>query len=636
MGLWKTLSKNTKLRWKMTIPLIIVLTIGIFITVVISSYTLYYVNLYQAKKKGFQEYAKAVEEALVKDMESPDYQKLKTNYLKALKNVSIFAANKTTSKFEEKAVLQAKEVVYVRDHKLIGIVPLKAETRCLSCHKVKQGDILGGIKIVLDYSDIFTVIKKVVLIYIVLGIMGIIGASMCVYFVYLISHRPLENMVATLEKMAQGDLTINIKYDDYKDVVGRISRSIKKLLSFLKDLNEKSLVYSYKLIVSVTQNYKLINKVLDHAENQHEQAVQVATAVEEMTNTIADIAKNTTNVSELAVKNIKDALEGKKLSEDAEATIYRANQETQSLKKVIESLNKKTEEIGYIINLIKDIADQTNFLALNATIEAARAGSAGKGFTIVAEEIRKLADKTLKATDEIREKIRGIQTETAKVVKNMESTAYEVEQSIVALNKVREALDKIVQSSQEVKDAVSQIAAATQEQSIASEEISRNVDNMAELSQEVKKLIKEVEEAIYESVAISSDLRHTAASVKTEKLKEYMFNLFKSDHDRMILRVYAHLRDLEKLDPKVLEDFRKCEVGKWFYEGEGQKLASHPIFRKFEEIHKKFHKFAKEVILTYDKGEKDKAKSMLAELEEISKKFVSILEDLEKFYRENS
>jgi len=642
MSVFSSLNKSMRLRWKLTLPLIIVLSIGVLLTVLVCSYTLYEVNIYQAKEKGLPSYAKAVKEALVKDMLSPDYKKLRNAYLKALGDVKILRASAVSaqygedvtssmSQFESTAILKGKPQVFTRGDKLIGIFPLKAEARCLACHKVRQGEILGGVEVVLPYHDIFSLIKKCIVLYAVLGFLGIIGASLCVYIVYIVTHKPLDNLADALEKIAEGDLTVKIFYDDHKDIVGRIARSVKKMLSFFKELNEKSLIYSQKLAEAVTNNFKMIDKVLDYSKDQNTQATQVATAVEEMTTTIADIAKNANNVSDLAVENINAAMEGKELSEEAGKTINRANDETLKLKAVIEALNKK-EEIGYIVQLIKDIADQTNLLALNATIEAARAGEHGKGFAVVAEEIRKLADRTLKATSEIADRISGIQTESNKVADNMERTAHEVEKSLSALNRVKEALNKIVDSSQSVKDAVAQIAAATEEQSIASEEISKNVEAMAKLSQEVEKLVESVEKAIYESVEISSDLRHTAAAIKTEKLKEYFFELFKSDHERMVLRVHAHIRGIDRLDPNILGDFKGCSLGRWFYEGEGKVFSSNPVFKEFEEVHKRVHAIAKDIVLAHDSGDFEREQKLLTDFENEIEKLNELLDRMKEVY----
>jgi len=214
----------------------------------------------------------------------------------------------------------------------------------------------------------------------------------------------------------------------------------------------------------------------------------------------------------------------------------------------------------------------------------------------------------------------------------MENTAREVKKALIALNKVKEALDKIVNSSQTVKDAVVHIAAATEEQSIASEEISKNVESMAKLTEEVEKLVEKVEEAVYESVEISSDLRHTAASVKAEKLKESFFDLFKSDHERMILRIKAHLRGIEQLNPELLGDYRACGIGKWYYEGEGQKFTSHPAFKEFEEIHKQCHLIAKEVILAYNAGDSEKEQKLMKELEDLISRLNSALDKVKNIY----
>lgn len=649
MGLLSNLDKKIRLRWKIIIPLTIVTLLGVITTIIITGISLHWITLYHARTETFPTYYSSIKASLIKDMASPNYRELRNYYLRSLKNVKIFRTEKVDTQFGsekqefypsskekvliDKALLNKEEgqVYKINDH-LKAIYLLRAENMCLSCHNVKQGDILGSVVIELPFKNVFSATKKIQLLFAILGILGIIATPIILYIVYIVTHNPLDKLSKLLEKMAEGDLTIKAEYQDRADIVGRIARSLDKLLKYLISLNEKSLIYSQKLADSTDESFKLINKALEDAKIQSTQASQVASAIEEMSATIADIAKNASHVSDLATQNINAALEGKNISEEATNTIIKANEDTLALKNLIEELNKRTDEIGYIVQLIKDIADQTNLLALNATIEAARAGEHGRGFAVVAEEIRKLADRTLKATDEIAEKIKNIQIESTKAFETMEITAKEVERTVESLSKVKSALDNIVESSQKVKDAITQVATATEEQSTASEEISKTVEETAKLTSEVTNLIEELTKTVYKLVSISSDLRHTATSVKTEKLKEALFDIFKSDHERLILRVNGHLMGLEMLDPEILGNYKACGIGKWYYSEEGEKFKRYTLFTEFEEIHKRFHLICKDIVLAYNNRDKERVKTLMNEKDTLSPKLFSLLEKMKEIY----
>ena len=319
-----------------------------------------------------------------------------------------------------------------------------------------------------------------------------------------VSIKKVTEMSEVLEEMSRGEKGKDIgnklkaleRYTERRDEIGLIAKNVIKIGGLIENMIS-AIKNSFVEIQSVTDeldsNIKLIKKKTDA---QHMSATQIATASEEMTATIADIAKNATGASDLANESMENALEGKKLSKEAMELIVKTNESTQVLKNTMDSLVERLKKIDEIVEFIKDVADQTNLLALNASIEAARAGEHGKGFAVVAEEIRKLAERVLKATEEIDKTIYEIHEETTKSVENMNITIKEVEKALKGFNKVKEALDKIVKSSEKVKDAINQIAVATEEQSTASEEIMKASTESTKLSQEIRNSTEVVKKQI--------------------------------------------------------------------------------------------------------------------------------------------
>ncbi|WP_297213137.1 MULTISPECIES: methyl-accepting chemotaxis protein [Thermodesulfovibrio] len=326
----------------------------------------------------------------------------------------------------------------------------------------------------------------------IMWLVNIIGAVLVSFTILIVTQRalkPIPDMANKLEDVAKGDFSkvgFGKGYRNRKDEIGLIARSIIKVEEFTQQLvreikNSATMVNS--VIGTLEQNIESVKK---KADEQTSQAHQIATAAEEMSQTITDIAKNAASASDIASESRNVSNDGVRLSDSAMKTVQSANNSTIELKKTMDALNSKVEEIGDIVTVIKDIADQTNLLALNAAIEAARAGEQGRGFAVVADEVRKLAERTIKATDEITSKIYAVQNESRESLKNMDLTAKEVAEALKALNEVKKSLNNIADFSQKVKDSITQIATATEEQSSASEEVARYAEKSSALAQEVK------------------------------------------------------------------------------------------------------------------------------------------------------
>jgi methyl-accepting chemotaxis protein len=303
--------------------------------------------------------------------------------------------------------------------------------------------------------------------------------------------KPLNTVVEQTERIANGDITGLVDYAG-SDELGRLSQSINHMSKRLREMIGDIARGSNDLVKSADSLRARAGDAAKDSALQVEQANSVATAAEEMSQTITDIAKNAAVAADTSEDAMKTAYEGKDIADGAVNTVNSVYTSTVELATMVEKLNNRASEIGDIVTVIKDIADQTNLLALNAAIEAARAGEQGRGFAVVADEVRKLAERTIKATVEISEKIGAIQSESTQTANSMTEASTEVTKATEYIRKVGESLNHIVKAVQRVKDQIVQIATAVDEQSAASEEVAKNIEKTTTISKDMEKVASDV------------------------------------------------------------------------------------------------------------------------------------------------
>ena len=250
------------------------------------------------------------------------------------------------------------------------------------------------------------------------------------------------------------------------------------------------------------------------AESQAARIAETATAMEEMNATVLEVAKNAADGSELSHTTQLKAQEGEAITRNCQDSILQVQENSLSLKTSMDTLSLHTNAISSIMNVISDIADQTNLLALNAAIEAARAGEAGRGFAVVADEVRKLAEKTMASTKDVSQAVTAIQSSVADGISKTDLTIAKISQATELSVQSGDALQNILTLSQNTADMVRNIATASEEQSSSSEEIATAINEINTISSETSRAMAEATQAISELVQQSQNL-----AVLIEKLK---------------------------------------------------------------------------------------------------------------------
>jgi methyl-accepting chemotaxis protein len=327
--------------------------------------------------------------------------------------------------------------------------------------------------------------------------------------------RPLRQSNDAVRQIAEGGGDLRKRIDiKSSDEIGQMAQNVNKMLDAYSVMIKNIITSANNVVMTVDALKEKARKSVDGAQNQAKQASHIATAAEEMTQTITDIAKNASVASETSAKAMETATKGKEVADGAVSSVGRVYTSTVELASMIDKLNNRANEIGDIVTVIKDIADQTNLLALNAAIEAARAGEQGRGFAVVADEVRKLAERTIKATAEISGKISAVQTESEQTMKSMSDASSEVTKATEYIRQVGEFLNYIVAKVQKVRDQITQIATAVEEQSAASEEVAGNIEKTSSISREMEAMSAEIMSEVESLLQIADELKGSTQGFK--------------------------------------------------------------------------------------------------------------------------
>ena len=399
----------------------------------------------------------------------------------------------------------------------------------------------------IDYSAdyINTIIKTSVIKQIVIAIIGILILLVLVYIIIDRLLKPLKKVVNVANQVANGEL-IDVDLETSKDEIGKLSESIRTMVANLQHIilnirNTSNHVSSAanQLTVHAGETYNSstnialdMNQITQNAEASMTMTEETAAAMEETATGIQQIADSANVAAESSISASQASERGNEVVQQVIAQMELINDSVEQIGTTINGLHVNTKKISEIVSLITAIADQTNLLALNAAIEAARAGEHGKGFAVVADEVRRLAEQSSQSATEIYNLISSIQSDSNASITVMEKGKEDVKVGMAFTNEVGEIFKEILTSSEEVASQIREISAASQQISASSEEVAASVNNIKQSAEQSAEFSSNVSKSTQEQLSTMQEVKDASSSLgKTAEELQGLVAKFKLEND---------------------------------------------------------------------------------------------------------
>ncbi|MDR9469125.1 methyl-accepting chemotaxis protein [Marinospirillum sp.] len=347
----------------------------------------------------------------------------------------------------------------------------------------------------------------------------VISAAVMAALILLVTRsiqRPLKDMLNRMRQIADGDgdLTHRLPLEG-KDELMHINRAFNRFISKIQELVKESRESALSVSAAAEELSAVTQQSAQTVQQQSQETDQVATAMNEMTATVQEVASNATSAASAASEANHQTQVGQQRLQETLETLGQLDASIKNTASTLEELRAGTANIGTIMDVISGVAEQTNLLALNAAIEAARAGEHGRGFAVVADEVRNLAARTQQSTGEIREMIERLTGEAERSFKAMAHSSDQAVETVAHAQETSQALEQVAAAIQQIADMNTQIASAAEEQAAVADEINRNVVNINELSSQTEEGASHTTQASEELAGLAENLNHQVSQFKT-------------------------------------------------------------------------------------------------------------------------
>ncbi len=466
---------------------------------------------------------------------------------------------------------------------------------------------------------------------VVLLVFGLVGGLLISWLISRAICNPIRLTTDTMHDIASGEGNLMIALDSSaRGELGQLADSFNRFVGKIRHLIQRTARSTESVIDAVAQTSDITQQIIQRVLEQERETEQLATAMNQMTASITEVAGNAAVAEEAAGAANQEAHNGRTQVQESADSIRELAREVEMAEQAIQEVEHESERIGSVIDVIKSIAEQTNLLALNAAIEAARAGEQGRGFAVVADEVRSLATRTHQSTGEIESMIQSLQKGTQRAVSVMASGRRKVDHNVTQAGTTLASLDEISRSVETINRMNSQIATAAEEQRAVAEEIKQNIFNINERSKQTAQRAHQTSDTISQLGTFAAHLQEVIQQFKFSGDDGLDFSAAKSAHLAWKARLRDFLDGKQSLSHAEAVSHHDCVLGKWYY-GEGlERYGEIPEMQAIEAPHSEMHEMIRQIVSLKEAGKRTEAERLYERIAPLSQNIIGLLNQVQE------